>query len=151
MKNEEISKIREKLNIPKNRKVILYAPTFRKYNRDKNGCILAPPININKWKEKLSDKYIVLFRAHYEVNSVLGIKNDEFIYNVSDYKNLNELMKISDILITDYSSLIYDYSILKRPIYSYAYDYEEYAEKRGFYIDIENDLPNGICLKEMNY
>ena len=148
VKQEEINAIREKLNIPKDKKVILYAPTFREYNRDINGCVLAPPINLDKWKEKLSDKYVVLFRAHYEVNTVLGIKNDEFIYNMSDYNNLNELMKIADILISDYSSIIIDYSILKRPIYSYAYDYDEYLEKRGMYIDIKKELPNGICCSE---
>ena len=126
----------------------MYAPTFREYNRDKNGCVLSPPININKWKEKLSDKYVILFRAHYEINNILGIKDDDFIKNVSDYKNLNELMKISDILISDYSSIMFDYSILKRPIYSYAYDYEEYLEKRGMYINIKKELPNGICKTE---
>ena len=57
-------------------------------------------------------------------------------------------MKISDILISDYSSIMFDYSILKRPIYSYAYDYEEYLEKRGMYIDIKEELPNGICNTE---
>lgn len=145
---KEIESIRDKLNIPKNKKVILYAPTFREYSRDKNGCVSSPPININKWKEKLSDKYIILFRAHYEINNILGIKDDDFIKNVSDYNNLNELMKISDILISDYSSIMFDYSILKRPIYSYAYDYDEYLEKRGMYIDIKKELPNGVCETE---
>lgn len=144
----EIEEIRKKLKIPEDKKVILYAPTFREYNRDKNGCIIAPPIDLKKWKNKLSENYIVLFRAHYEVNNVLGIKNDDFIYNVTDYSNLNELMKISDILISDYSSIMFDYSILKRPIFSYAYDYEEYQFKRGMYIDIKTELPNGICEKE---
>lgn len=148
VKQSEINQIKRELNIPKSKKVILYAPTFREYSRDKNGCIIAPPINIEKWKEKLSDQYIVLFRAHYEVNNVLGIQNDDFIYNMSDYENLNKLMKISDILISDYSSIMFDYSILKRPIYSYAYDYEEYLEKRGIYINIKEELPNGICMQE---
>ena len=67
---------------------------------------------------------------------------------MSDYENLNELMKISDILISDYSSIMFDYSILKRPIFSYAYDYEEYKSKRGMYIDIKTELPNGICENE---
>lgn len=146
--NKEINEIKNKLNIPKDKKIILYAPTFREYNRDINGCIIAPPVDIEKWKNKLSDKYIVLFRAHYEVNKVLGIKNDEFIYDMSKYANLNELMKISDILISDYSSIIFDYSILKRPIYSYSYDLEEYIEKRGMYFDISQELPNGICKTE---
>lgn len=148
VEESEIEQIKNKLKIPKSKKVILYAPTFREYKKDKDGCIIAPPVDIEKWKEKLSDKYIILFRAHYEVNRVLGIKNDEFIYNMSEHENLNELMKISDILISDYSSIMFDYSILKRPIYSYAYDYDEYMEKRGMYINIKEELPNGICSKE---
>ncbi len=145
---EEINIIINKLNLPKNKKIILYAPTFREYKRDSDGCIIAPPIDIAKWKNKLSNQYIVLFRAHYEVNKVLGIKSDEFIYDMSSYNNLNELMKISDILISDYSSIMFDYSILKRPIFSYAYDLEEYIEKRGMYFDIAEELPNGICKTE---
>ncbi len=144
----EIEKIKDKLKIPKDKKVILYAPTFREYNRDKDGCIIAPPVDINKWKDKLSNKYIVLFRAHYEINKVIGIENDGFIFNYSDYDSINELLKISDILISDYSSIMIDYSILGRPIYCYAYDYEEYEKNRGLYIDIKNELPNGICITE---
>lgn len=145
---KEIDEIKEKLNIPKNKKIILYAPTFREWCRDKNGCILAPPININKWKEKLGNQYIVFFRAHYEVNNILGIKDDEFIRNMTDYPNLNELMKISDILVSDYSTIIIDYSILKRPIFAYCYDYDEYLEKRGIYFDIKKEYPNGICVDQ---
>lgn len=146
--DKEVDEIKSKLNIPKHKKVIIYAPTFREYKRDKEGCIIAPPIDIKKWKEKLSDNYIILFRAHYEINKILGIENDEFIYNVSNYENLNELMKISDIMISDYSSIMIDYSILNRPIYGYAYDYDEYLKKRGLYIDLNKELPNGICKTE---
>lgn len=148
LQQSEIDDIRKKFNIPTNKKIILYAPTFRDWTRDSNGCIIAPPIDINKWKEKLSDKYIIFFRAHYEINNILGIKDDEFIHNMTDYPNLNELMKVSDILISDYSSIMFDYSILKRPIFSYSYDYEEFLEKRGMYIDITKELPNGICKTE---
>lgn len=145
---QEEKVIKSKLNIPLNKKVIIYMPTFREYDKNKDGTYIAPPIDIKKWKEKLKDKYILLFRAHYETNKVLGIKNDEFIYNVSDYEPLNELLKISDILISDYSSVMFDYSILERPIYSFAYDYNTYLEKRGTYIDISKELPNGICKTE---
>lgn len=140
--------IKNKINIPLNKKVIIYMPTFREYDKNKDGTYIAPPINIEKWEEKLKDKYILLFRAHYETNKILGIKNNEFIYNVSDYEPLNELLKISDILISDYSSVMFDFSILERPIYSFAYDYDTYIEKRGTYIDISKELPNGICKTE---
>lgn len=144
IKEEEITKIKNKLGINKEKKVILYAPTFREFDYDKNGCFLAPPIDIKKWEKELSKDYILLFRAHYEVNKVLNIKNNNFILNVTEYPNLNELLKISDILISDYSSIIIDYSILERPIFNYVYDYEKYKEKRGLYIDIEKEYPNGI-------
>jgi len=145
---KEIINIKLKLNIPSDKKIILYAPTFREYERDSNGCVIAPPINLDKWKQELSNKYIILFRAHYEINTILNIKSDNFIINASNYNNLNELLKISDILISDYSSIMFDYSILNRPIFSYAYDYEKYIQKRGMYIDISKELPNGIYKTE---
>lgn len=144
IKEKEILKIKKNLNINPTKKIILYAPTFREFDYDSNGCILAPPINLEKWEKELSKDYCLLFRAHYEVNKVLNIKTNNFIFNVTNYPNLNELLKISDILISDYSSIIIDYSILERPIYAYAYDYEKYKEKRGLYINIEEEYPNGI-------
>lgn len=146
--DEEINKIKEKLHIPKDKKIILYAPTFRDYTTDTKDSCFAPPFDVEKWRHKLSDKYIILFRAHYEISKVINIQYDDFIINVTDYECLNDLMKISDILLTDYSSIMIDYSILERPIVSYGYDLEEYAEKRGLYFDFNKILPNGVCNKE---
>lgn len=143
---DEIRKIKEKLDLPLDKKIILYAPTFRDYDKDQNGIVSSPPIDISRWKKKLSNDYILLFRAHYEVSKVLNIKNDEFVYDFTAYPNLNDLLKISDILISDYSSIIFDYSILERPIFSYSYDYEKYEEKRGLYLDLNKELPNK-CIK----
>lgn len=148
VKSERIDKIKQKLNIPLNKKVIMYAPTYREYERDKFGCILKPPVNLGEWRKQLSDKFVVLFRAHYEVNKALDIKNDDFIKDMSNYENLNELLIITDILISDYSSIMIDYAILERPIFSYAYDYEKYNKKRGLYIDLEKELPNGYYKRE---
>lgn len=136
--------IKNNLKIPSNKKVILYAPTFRDYATDIRGNYLAPPINIEKWRKALSDKYVILFRAHYEVSKVANIKYDDFIINATNYENLNELLIASDILISDYSSIMIDYSILERPIFAYCYDLEEYNEKRGLYFDLNKTLPNGV-------
>lgn len=144
----ELKDIKSKLNIPSDRKVIIYMPTFREFDKDKNGSYIAPPINLSKWKKNLKDEYVLLFRAHYETKKILGIKNDKFVYDVSSYEPLEELLKISDVLISDYSSVMFDYSILGRPIFSFAYDYEKYIENRGVYIDIRKELPNGICENE---
>ena len=63
---------------------------------------------------------------------------------MTHYDELDELMEISDVLITDYSSLAFDFSILEKPIYSFAYDLKDYAKYQGLYIDIQQELPNCI-------
>lgn len=142
---KELNDIKRKLNIPFDKKIILYMPTYREFNKNENGSYIKPPIDINKWKQKLGNDFVLLFRAHHETVSVLGICYDEFIYNVSDYEPLNDLLKVADILVSDYSSVMFDFSILERPIFSFAYDYDKYIETRGCYIDITTELPNGIC------
>lgn len=144
----DVNSIKNKLNIPLEKKVILYAPTFREYTRDSEGCFLKPPINFEKWKKELSDEYIVLFRAHYEVVKLINFEETNFVKNFSDYKNLNDLLIISDILISDYSSIIFDYSITEKPIYNYVYDFDEYYEKRGLYFNIKEKMPNNCFENE---
>ena len=148
MTTQEKERIKKKLNIPVNKKVILYVPTYREYDNNKNENYIKPPIDINKWKKQLENDYILLFRIHYETERILGLTFDDFIYNVSNYESINDLLKIADVLISDYSGIIFDYAILERPIYSFAYDYEKYIELRGCYIDITKELPNGICKTE---
>ena len=90
-----------------------------------------------------------MFRAHYFVaNSFNFDKYKGFLYDVSDYSDINDLYVISDLLITDYSSVFFDYSILKRPIVFYMYDLDTYKGKlRDFYIDL-HELPGEIVQKE---
>lgn len=134
-------KLRERLSIPSSKKVILYAPTFREYQQDSlKNCVLAPPVDLKKWKEKLGSDFVLLFRAHYEVAKTLNLIESDFIKDVSSYQNLNELMIVSDILISDYSSIFFDYSIMDKPMLCFAYDYQEYSEKRGLYFDIRKEL-----------
>lgn len=142
--------MREKIGLPLSKKVILYAPTFREYERDnKYNVILAPPIDFRKWKEEIGDEYVVLLRAHYEVGTILNVEGvNEFVFDVSDYPELNDLMIASDILISDYSSIFFDFSILDRPMLSYTYDYEKYAEQRGLYFDIREVLQGGAVTED---
>ena len=138
------------MNIPSDKKVILYAPTFRDNQHQSGmGYTYQTEVNFQLLQEKLQDQYIILFRAHYLVaNSFDFEKYQGFIYNVSDYDDINELYVISDFLITDYSSVFFDYANLKRPILFYMYDLEEYKEElRGFYIDI-SELPGEIAQTE---
>jgi len=146
---EKIERIKEKLGI-NNEKILLYAPTFRDYSRkNKTGGIsLSLPIKLEKWQKLLEGKYKVLFRAHYEVAEYLNIKNYSVFIDVTKYPTLSDLMIISDALISDYSSIMIDYSILHKPIYCFAYDLEEYSRKRGMYIDIRKELPCKINYSE---
>lgn len=136
-----IKKIKRSMSIPDSKIVILYAPTFREYKKDdRRNCIMDPPLDIKKWKNLLGEKYIFLLRAHYEIVRIMNVQENSFIRDVSDYQNLNELMLVSDILISDYSSIFFDYSILGRPMIPYCYDYDEYSKKRGMYFDIRKAL-----------
>lgn len=139
--NNEVELLKKKLKLDRVKKVILYAPTFREYNKDKtDSCIIAPPIDWERWEKELGNDYAILFRAHYEVVKVMNIRETDFVRNVSTYPNLNELMLVSDILISDYSSIFFDYSILGRPMLTFCYDYKEYSSKRGMYFDIRKEL-----------
>ena len=138
--------IKGKIGLPRDKKVILYAPTFREYERDeKHNCVLRPPVDFNTWKRVLGEDFIVLLRLHYEVKKALVDSIDGyFVRDVSDYPRLNDLMISSDLLVTDYSSIMFDYSILNKPIFIYAYDFDEYNKKRGMYFDVRKDLPGEI-------
>lgn len=149
-RNDELTKgsdqtlrtsIRQKLGIPANKKVILYAPTFREYDKDNDSnCILRLPVDFEKWQQELGSNYVVLMRAHYEVVKFMNIHNSDFLKDVSAYPNLNELMIASDMLISDYSSIFFDYSIQDKPMLVFAFDYDKYAQTRGMYFDIRQEL-----------
>lgn len=148
VKKEEKSELREKLLIPKDKKVILYAPTWRESIDGGKTYAIKPPIDFDKWEKRLSKDYIVLFRAHHQTTNILGVKYNDFVRNVSDYSQVNDLMIVADILITDYSAIAFDFSILCKPIFVYAYDYTEYLKKRGTYFEIDEKYPNKACRTE---
>lgn len=128
--------LRKKLNIPDNKKAILYAPTFR----EDLDLREAFEMNIEKWRNELSDDYVLLYRAH-PVVAANEKKNDEFFHDETGYEVVEDLMIASDILVSDYSGIIFDYCIMHKPIYLWTYDYEEYQERRGLYFDIRKELP----------
>lgn len=128
-------KIRKSLGITSTKKVILYAPTFRENINFHETFI----INIDKWKQILGDEYVFLYRAHPVVN-IKEKNNDTFFIDVSNYEFLEELMIASDVLVSDYSGIIFDYCIMHKPIYLWTYDYDEYEQQRGLYFDIRKEL-----------
>lgn len=144
----EKSFAREKLGIPDGKKVILYAPTWRESTNGGKSYEIKPPIHFDEWKRELGDNYVVLFRAHHLTTKILGLTYDEFLWNMSDYPAVNDLMIAADILITDYSAIAFDYSILCKPIFCYAYDYGSYLAERGTYFDMDEKYPNKSCRTE---
>ncbi|ASE35024.1 bifunctional glycosyltransferase/CDP-glycerol:glycerophosphate glycerophosphotransferase [Mammaliicoccus sciuri] len=146
--NEEfISKIRENVNIPKGKKVLMYAPTWRDDEFIKKGQYLFElKINLENLYESIGDEYVILLRMHYLISNAIDLSGYEnFAIDVSDYDDISELYLITDALITDYSSVMFDYGILKRPQFFFAYDIEKYdKDLRGFYLDYANDLPGPI-------
>ncbi|MBY0097112.1 bifunctional glycosyltransferase/CDP-glycerol:glycerophosphate glycerophosphotransferase [Mesobacillus maritimus] len=141
------SQIKKALGIPEEKKVVLYAPTWRDddfYEPGKYKFDLK--LDLKKMKDKLGEQYVVALRMHYFIADNLNIEGLEgFAYNLSKYDDIAELYLISDILITDYSSVFFDYANLKRPILFYTYDLEKYRDQlRGFYIDFENEAPGPL-------
>ena len=149
--SEDIKDIKEKLNIKSdNKKIILYAPTYRDNQHSTEiGYTYKTQIDFDKLQKELSDEYIILFRAHWLVAQSFNFdKYKDFIIDVSNYDDINHLYVISDMLITDYSSVFYDYANLKRPIVFYMYDLEDYRDNiRGFYLELE-ELPGKIVKTE---
>lgn len=147
-KNEK-NDIRTLLGIPESKKVLLYVPTYREYLVDENRqTFLAPPVNLEKWKNMLGGEYVLLFRAHYAVRKAMNFQNDGFVIDVTDYPDITDLYIIADVMISDYSSTYFDFSILNRPMLCFAYDLKEYEEKRGLYLDLEAALPCPIDQNE---
>lgn len=149
-KKNNINKLKKKLNIPLNKKVILYAPTWRDNQHTSGiGYTYKLGIDLSILNKYLSKDYIILFRTHYFINNIIDLgKYKNFIIDVSNYENINDLYIVSDLLITDYSSVMFDYANLKKPMIFYMYDYSEYKNNiRDFYFDLDN-LPGPIIKDE---
>jgi CDP-glycerol glycerophosphotransferase len=140
VKNE----IKKSLNIAVYKTIILYAPTFRDnvYCNKRQSHILSNPLENIDFLDRFDDQFVFLYRGHY----FAGLENESSRFiDVSDYNDVNDLFLISDLLITDYSSLFFDFAILNKPILFFMYDRKEYESKtRGFYLNIDRDLPGRI-------
>ncbi len=147
-KNEkDIIKIKKKLGLPLDKKVIFYLPTFRDNQHTSGvGYTYKLEIDFDRFKKKFSKDYVILFSPHYFIaNSIDLSKYKGFIFNVARYDEINELYLVSDIIMTDYSSVFFDFANLKRPMLFYMYDYDLYqGSLRDFYISLD-ELPGPIA------
>lgn len=146
-----ISSLKQSLGIPEEKKVMLYAPTWRDnefYQRGKYKFEFQ--FDLENWKKEYGDEWVLLSRMHYLVAENFDFSAHEgTVYDVSAYPDIRDLYLISDLMITDYSSVFFDYAILNRPIVFFMYDLEIYRDQlRGFYIDIQEEAPGPIVQTE---
>jgi len=139
-------KVSKTLRISQGKKVILYAPTFR--NGETENYRVR--FDCEKLKDELGEEFVFLLRVHPNVKRVSPeIFENGYVVDASKYDDIQELYAAADILITDYSSVFFDFAILKKPMIFYPYDYEHYKnEERGFYFDYEKLVPGPIAFEE---
>lgn len=150
----DVKEIKNKLGLEADKigekKIILYAPTWRD-NQYTGGLGYTYKVNVDfdLLRSELGNDFVILFRAHYLVANEFNFeKYKGFIYDVSNHDDINDLYLVSDFLITDYSSVFFDYANLMRPIIYYMYDFEQYRDElRGFYLSMD-ELPGTIVKNE---
>ncbi|MFJ5964388.1 CDP-glycerol glycerophosphotransferase family protein [Bacillus sp. NPDC093026] len=146
--NEETMRtLKQKMNLPLNKKLILYAPTWRDDQFYKKGEYKFDlDLDLHELRASIGDEYIIILRMHYLVAENFDLSPYEgFAYDFSHYEDIRDLYMISDLLITDYSSVFFDYANLKRPMLFYVPDIETYRDKlRGFYFDFEQEAPGPL-------
>lgn len=136
--------LRRRYCVPDGRRVILYAPTFR--GESVTRARYADLLDLDLLKARLADNHVVLLRLHPFIRErrPIGPGLAGFAIDVSDHDDMNELMLISDMLVTDYSSAIYQYALLGRPILFLAPDVEAYERERGFYFAFRTGVPGPV-------
>ncbi len=146
---DAILHIKEKLHIPTDKKILLYAPTYRDDEYDSKGNqTFTPKLDFKKLREAVGEDTVVLVKYHYFIANHIDWSGYEgFVYPFEGNADINELYLIADRMITDYSSVMFDYSLLHRPMYYYCYDLDAYRDAmRGFYFDFLEEAPGPISL-----
>lgn len=139
---------REELGIPTEKKILLYAPTWRddSYQAGTGYVMEDTLLDFDAMRTALGDEWVVLFRAHYYIANHFDFSAYEgFVYDVSKQADINDLYIVADALLTDYSSVFFDYANTARPIMFFWPDYQHYANDiRGFYFGLD-ELPGPHC------
>ncbi|MES9543451.1 CDP-glycerol glycerophosphotransferase family protein [Actinomadura sp. NPDC000600] len=151
--------VRKRLGIPQGKKVVLYAPTWRDdryHGGGRHGFSME--LDLDTMRQALGDDHVLLLRTHHLITDrdlrltnriaadrLAGSDSGPFIIDVSRYPDIAELYMAADVLVTDYSSAMFDYAILGRPIVLYTYDLDWYRDHlRGFYFDLEAEAPGPV-------
>ncbi|MFE7073027.1 CDP-glycerol glycerophosphotransferase family protein [Streptomyces sp. NPDC057620] len=139
----EVAAIRERLGVPEGRVALLYAPTYRDYPRD-----VSAQFDLARFCAELGEEFVVLLRAHYFLDGDAGLRQavaDGRLIDVTSLRDTEDVCLASDALITDYSSIMFDYANLDRPIVTYADDWDVYRDTRGVYFDLLAEPPGHVA------
>ncbi len=138
--------LRKELNIPEGKKVLFYCPTWRRYDYK-----MPMPFDLNELQEQLSKEWCLLLRSHVgkhdwvdKDNRKIDLTQNDFAIDVASYPDMAKLYIVADVLISDYSSAIFDFAITGKPQIFYAYDLKEYQNEFGIYQDYKNFVPGEI-------
>ncbi len=144
------NKLYKKYPMLKNKKVILFAPTFRGPSQN-HAYYNFDWIDFKKLKEEFSKDYVCIVKLHPFVQNKpeYDLYSDDFYLDLTCEREINDLLFITDILITDYSSVIFEYSFFKRPVIFYTPDYDEYVASRDFFYDFDK-YNYGVKATDMN-
>ncbi len=145
-RQKKTEEIYEAYPMCRGKKVILFAPTYRGKNR-KTAYYPYDMIDFDRLYEFCGEEYVVLFKMHPWVAQPVPIKEeqkDRFL-DVNTYPNINDLFYITELLITDYSSNIFEYSLMRKPMLFFAFDKVQYSFSRGFHRDYEEAAPGKVC------
>ncbi|MCX4811459.1 bifunctional glycosyltransferase family 2 protein/CDP-glycerol:glycerophosphate glycerophosphotransferase [Streptomyces sp. NBC_01239] len=139
----DVARLRDALGIPQDTIALLYAPTHRDYRRTQRAHL-----DLDRVLRRLGPRYVVLARAHYWHEGPLAPASGGRIIDVTDHPSVESLCLASDALVTDYSSLMFDYANLDRPIVIHADDWEAYEAARGTYFDLRAFPPGAVARSE---
>ncbi len=136
--------VRERLGLHDERTTILYAPTFR--GADLKGAAAPELLDIAALHRVLSSEYRLIVRLHPFVKSAMRIPPEvgDFVVDASAEPDVNEVMLAGDILVSDYSSIIFEYALLNRPMAFLAPDLAAYERERGFFFDYRTGVPGPV-------
>jgi CDP-glycerol glycerophosphotransferase len=145
--DERAALIRRQLGLPAGKRVVMYVPTWRDNQHDGTSRYgLDLQLDLVAASEKLAEDYVLLIRGHHLMAGwKLAEAQPGFVFDVTGYPDINDLLRITDVLLTDYSSVMFDFAPTGRPILFFTYDLAEYRDKlRGFYFDFSQSAPGPL-------
>ncbi|GGT92541.1 bifunctional glycosyltransferase/CDP-glycerol:glycerophosphate glycerophosphotransferase [Actinomadura citrea] len=145
-RDEIAAAVRRRLGIPEGKRVVLYAPTWRDdFHQAIGKRAFSLEFEIDRFRAALGRDHVLLLRTHYLVTDRPRLRPGDCVMDVSVYPDISELFLISDVLVTDYSSSMFDFAVTGRPMVFFTYDLERYRDHvRGFYFDFDAEAPGPL-------